>query len=139
MKKFPSFLFLGGAIVALSYLADFYLNLGLLTGWWVANIFHFFGGIYAFFFIRAFYYLTEKYHKTITAFWFEMVIFAGGALILGVFWEWYEFVFYYKFGTFAISQWSVTTYMDTIYDLMFDLVGATFAGAYLFIRNGKNK
>ncbi len=139
MKKFLFLLFLGGGIVIFSHWVGYYFGPRSLTGWRVANVLHFLGGIYAFFFIRAFYYLTEKYHKTVTAFWFEMIIFAGGALILGVIWEWYEFVFIYKYGALAVSQFSVTTYIDTIYDLVFDLVGATCAGAYLFIRNGKNK
>jgi len=139
MKKFLLLLFLGSIIVLCSYLLDYYFGPGSLIKWRIDNVLHVLGGIYAFFFVRSLYYLTEKCHKTTTAFLFEIIIFAGGALILGVLWEWYEFVFIYKYGTLAMSKISVTTYMDTIYDLMFDLVGALLAGLYLVIKNGKNK
>lgn len=139
MKKFLFLLSLGGGIVLFSYLVAYYLGPTSMANWWVNNIFHFLGGIYAFFFIRSLYYLTEKYHKTITAFPFEIIIFVGGALILGVLWEWYEFVFFYKYGTSMMSQLSITTYIDTVLDLVFDLVGALSAGIYLFVKNGKNK
>jgi len=140
MKKFPLLLFLGSIIVLFSCLVDYYFSpTSSWTGWWIANVFHVLGGIYAFFFVRALYHLTEKYHKTTTTFWFEIIIFAGGALILGVLWEWYEFVFIYKFGTSSLSQLSVTTYIDTILDLVFDAVGILFVSVYLFIKNGKNK
>ncbi len=139
MKKFLFLLFLGGIIVLFSYQVDYYFGQALWVGWWAANVLHFLGGIYAFFFIRSLYYLTKKYHKTTTAFLFEIIIFAVGAIILGVVWEWYEFIFVYKYGTFAMSKWSITTYIDTIYDLMLDSVGALFAGVYLLIKNEKNK
>lgn len=139
MKKFLFLLFLGGVIVLFSYWVTYYFGPASRAGWWVANGLHFLGGIYAFFFIRSLYYLTEEYHGTTTAFLFEMIIFTGGALILGVIWEWYEFVFIYEYGTFAMSQLSVTIYNDTMLDLVFDLAGALSAGAYLIARNEKNR
>jgi len=139
MKKFLLLLFLGGIFVLFSYLTAYYFGPRSWTEWWIANVLHFLGGIYAFFFARSLYYLTEKYHRTTTAFLFEIIVFVGGALILGVLWEWYEFIFIYKYGTFALSQLSVTVYIDTITDLMFDLLGALLAGLYLVIKNGKNK
>jgi len=139
MKKFLFLLFLGGVIVFFACFASYYFGPKSWVGWWVANISHFLGGIYAFFFVRSLYYLTEKYHRTTTVFLFKMIIFAGGALILGVLWEWYEFIFIYKYGTFIISQLSVTAYTDTIIDLMFDLLGGLSAGVYLIAKNEKNK
>lgn len=139
MKKFLLLLFLGGVIVLFSYLVAYYFGPASWAEWRIANVLHLLGGIYAFFFVRTLYYLTEKYHRTTTAFLFEIIVFVGGALILGVIWEWYEFVFTYKFGTFTPSQLNITTYIDTITDLMFDLLGALSAGVYLVIRNGKNK
>lgn len=139
MKKFLFLLFFGVIIVIFSYWAAYYFGPSSWTGWWVANVLHFLSGIYAFFFVRSCYYLTEKRHRTTTAFLFKIIIFVGGALILGVIWEWYEFIFTFKYGALARSQLSVTTYIDTMTDLMFDLFGALLAGVYLIIKNGKNK
>ena len=139
MKKFLHLLFLGGIIVFCSYLSAYYFGPEARVKWWIDNVFHFWGGIYAFFFIRYLYYLTKKYHNTTTTFLFEIMIFAGGALILGVLWEWYEFIFAYQYGIFALSQQSITTYTDTIIDLTLDLFGALSAGFYLVIKNDKSE
>lgn len=137
--KFLFLVFLGGLIVLASFLFDRYSNLTPLTNWWVANSFHFFGGIYAFFFIRFVFNYTRKYHKTETMFLMKIIIFAGGALILGVLWEWYEFIFVYRYEAFSLSPKGIAVYFDTVTDLMFDLLGALSAGIYLIIKNGKNK
>ncbi len=139
MKKFLLLLFLGAVIVVLANLAAYYFGPASWTGWWVASIFHFLGGVYAFFFVRSLYRLTEKRHKTTTVFLFKIIIFAGGALVLGVIWEWYEFIFIYNYGALARSQLTITTYSDTITDLMFDLLGALSSSVYLIVKNGKNK
>ena len=139
MKKFLVLLFLGGFIVLFSYWVGYYFGPSSWEGWHVANILHFLGGIYALFFVRSLYNLTKKHHKTITAFPFEIIIFVGGVLILGVLWEWYEFIFIYNYGASMMSRISISTYIDTMYDLMLDLTGAVLAGVYLFVKNGKNK
>lgn len=69
----------------------------------------------------------------------KIIIFSGGALIIGVLWEWYEFVFIYRYGVLGLSPKGVTVYSDTMTDLMFDLLGALSAGIYLIVKNGKNK
>ncbi len=137
--KFLFLLFLGGLIVLASFLFGWYFGLTSLFSWWFANSFHFLGGVYAFFFIKFIFGATRKYHKTDTAFLMKIIIFSGGALILGVIWEWYEFIFFYRHGTFGLSPKSISVYFDTLTDLIFDLLGALSAGIYFIIRNGKNK
>lgn len=132
--RFLFLLFLGGLIVLTSFLFGWYFGLTSLLSWWLANSFHFLGGIYAFFFIRFIFGATRKYHKTETAFLMKIIIFSGGALILGVLWEWYEFIFIYQ-----LSPKGISVYFDTMTDLAFDLAGALSAGVYLIIKNGKNK
>lgn len=132
--RFMFLLFLGGLIVLTSFLFGWYFGLTSLLSWWLANSFHFLGGIYAFFFIRFIFGATRKYHKTETVFLMKIIIFSGGALILGVFWEWYEFIFIYQ-----LSPKGISVYFDTMTDLVFDLAGALSAGVYLIIKNGKNK
>ena len=108
--KFLFVLFLGGLIVLTSFLFSRYFGLTSLSGWWLANSFHFIGGFYAFFFIKFIFNSAYKYHKTETAFLMKIIIFAGGALILGVLWEWYEFIFIFELllntGTKVISLWN---------------------------------
>lgn len=137
--KFLFLLFLGGLIVLASFLLSWYFGLTSLFGWWLANGLHFLGGVYAFFFIRFLFNATRRYHKTETAFLMKIIIFSGGALVLGVIWEWYEFIFIYQYGAFGLPSKSISVYSDTITDLMFDLLGALLAGVYLIIRNGKSK
>ena len=139
MKQFLLLLFLGGIIVLISFLTAWYFGPTSPIDWRVSNVLHFLGGIYAFFFIRFVFGFTHKYHKTETAFLMKIVIFAGGALILGVLWEWYEFIFIFQYGTFELSPKGITVYFDTMTDLMLDLLGAISAGFYLAIKNGKNK
>ena len=139
--KFLLLLFLGCLIVLASFLFGWYSDLTSLFSWWVANSFHFLGGIYAFFFVKFVFNATRRYHKTETDFLMKIIVFAGGALIMGVLWEWYEFVFIYHYGNgvFGLLPKSITIYYDTMTDLMFDLLGAALAGVYLVIKNGKNK
>ena len=137
--KFLFLLFLGGLIVLVSFLSGWYFGLTSLTGWRLANGLHFFGGIYAFFFIRFVFNSTYKYHKTETAFLMKIIVFTGGALILGVLWEWYEFIFIDQYRAFGLFQEGITVYFDTMTDLIFDLLGATLVGIYLIVKNGKNK
>jgi len=69
----------------------------------------------------------------------KIIIFTSGALILGVIWEWYEFIFIYQYGAFELLPKGITIYFDTLTDLMFDLLGAASVGVYLIVKNGKNK
>ena len=137
--RFLLLLFLGGFIVLTSFLTAWYFGPTSLIDWRVANGLHFLGGIYAFFFIKLVFSSTYKYHKTETAFLMKMVIFAGGALILGVLWEWYEFIFIYQYGALELAPKGITVYSDTMTDLMFDLLGAISVSVYLILKNVKNK
>lgn len=137
--KFLFLLFLGGFIVLTSFILALYLGPVSIANWRLINSLHFIGGIYAFFFIRFIFYHTHKYHKTETAFLTKIAIFVGGALILGVLWEWYEFIFVYRYGALGLYPKDVTLYYDTMVDLMLDLLGAISAGIYLIVKNGKNK
>lgn len=139
IRKFLFLLFFGGLIVLASFLFGWYFGLTSLFSWWVANGFHFFGGVYALFFIRFVFNAMRKYHKTETSFLMKIIIFSGGALILGVIWEWYEFIFIYHYGAFELSPNGISVYSDTMTDLMFDLLGALSIGIYLIFKNGKNK
>ena len=137
--NFIFLLFLGGLIVLISFLFGWYFGLTSLFSWWLANSLHFFGGVYVFFFIRFIFNATRKYHKTETAFLMEIIIFTGGALILGLLWEWFEFIFIFKYGALILEPKGITIYFDTMTDLMFDLLGAASVGIYLIVKNGKNK
>ena len=139
MKKFIILLFLGGIIVLFSYLTGYYFSFDSLAVWWISNALHFLGGIYAFFFIRFIFNFTYKHHKTKTAFLMEIIIFVGGALIIGLLWEWYEFIFVFKYGALILEPKGISVYFDTMIDLMFDLLGALSASIYLIVKNGKNK
>ena len=137
--KFLFLLFLGGFIVLVSFLIGWYFGLMSLFSWQISNYIHFLGGVYAFFFIRFIFDATRKYHKTETVFLMKIIIFTSGALILGVIWEWYEFIFIYQYGAFELLPKGITIYFDTLTDLMFDLLGAASVGVYLIVKNGKNK
>ena len=134
MKKFIILLFLGGIIVLFSYLTGYYFGLESRAVWLIDNALHFLGGIYAFFFIRFIFNFTYKHHKTETAFLMEIMIFVGGALILGLLWEWYEFIFVFKYGAFTLEPKGISVYFDTMIDLMFDLIGALSVSFYYLVR-----
>lgn len=139
MVKFLFLLFLGGLIVLTSFLFSWYLGPTSLINWQLDNGLHFIGGIYAFFFIRFIFNLTHKYHKTETAFLMKILIFVACALVLGLLWEWYEFIFVFKYGTLTLEPKGISVYFDTMIDLAFDLLGALSAGVFLIVKNGKNK
>lgn len=137
--KFIFLLFLGGFIVLVSFLLSWYLGAASLVKWRLDNGLHFLGGFYAFFFAKFIFNASYKYHRTETAFLMKIIIFSGGALILGLLWEWYEFIFIFKYGALTFEPRGISVYFDTMVDLAFDLFGALSAGIYLIVKNGKNK
>ena len=141
MKKTVGLLVLGGCIVFLAYTLAYIFGDSLL-GWWLANILHFSGWLYAVLFLRTLFNSTGKYHQTKTAWWMKLLIFIFGALVMGVLWEWYEFVFIYWNKIFVLHQeWAILAiYVDTMSDLFIDLLGAMAAGIYLSLHlwNRKN-
>ncbi|OGD30520.1 hypothetical protein A2833_02745 [Candidatus Azambacteria bacterium RIFCSPHIGHO2_01_FULL_44_55] len=130
MKKVINLLFLGVATVFLSYASASFLDITTWTWWWISNIFHFAGGIYAFFLARAIFRSTERYHRTQALFLMEIVIFILGALAVGVLWEWYELAVD-RYNIFIRHKASIMTYADNIGDLITDFLGALTAGIYL--------
>ncbi len=129
-KKIYIFFIVGGAIVATAYLFGWILG-DTWMGWWVANVLHFIGGFYAFFFVRATFLYTKLLHQTSTKFWMEIILFIAGALILGVFWEWYELAVD-RYQLFVMGEPSIMTYADNIGDLIIDTLGAAVAARVHF-------
>ncbi len=128
---------MGAGIVFLSYAGAFSSDITTWIWWWVSSVFHFIGGIYAFFLVRAVFQFTGKYHRTKTQPWMEIVIFILGALAVGVLWEWYELAVD-RYNVFIRHRASIATYADNIGDLVTDFLGALTAGIYLaFKRKGE--
>lgn len=94
--------------------------------WWIENGFHVLGGAYAFFLMRALFLLTRPLHRTATVWWMELGMFIGGALVLGVMWEWFELAID-RYEVILRGLPSVMTYADNIGDLVFDTIGAVIA------------
>lgn len=134
MKKVVILLLLGGVIVFLSYLTGYYFGLESRTVRLVSNVFHFLGGIYAFFFVISVFDVTKKYHNTAAAPFMKALFFIFGALALGVLWEWYEFIFIYYDKVFSSDGQGAAVYADTMGDLALDLLGAASAGFYFLVK-----
>ena len=126
----------GSIILAAAYAANFFIP-DPWVHWAIANVFHVAGGAYAFFFVRAVFLYTAPSHQTRATWWMELLIFAGGALIIGVFWEWCELLID-RYKLFILREPSIMTYADNIGDLLFDAIGAATA-AYFFRKHGKRK
>ncbi len=120
----------GGGIVAISFVVDRIFGVGTWAAWRIASILHVIGGAYGFFFVRALFFYSRGAHRTVTAHWMETIIFVGGALVLGVMWEWYEFAVD-RYHVIAMGGESIMTYADNIGDLLFDAAGALAAAFFL--------
>jgi len=101
---------------------------GAWSAWAVSNILHATGGAFAFVFLRAVWRATEPYHETQIKSWMKIIIFVSGALVMGVLWEWYEFL-WDRYYVWIKGRHSLMMYLDTIGDLMLDTVGALIAAA----------
>lgn len=133
LKKIYWLLLFGGVIVAITFSVGLIFGVATKEAWWISNFLHLLGGAYAFFFVRAVFYYTRPYHKITAAPWAEIFLFMAGALILGVFWEWFEFVLD-RYRVIIAGEPSLMTYADNIGDLITDTLGAVFAGFYLWKR-----
>lgn len=127
IRKIYWLLIIGGLIVAATFLVGLIWGVGTWESWWIANGLHFIGGAYAFFFVRAVFYYTKSYHKITAAPWAEILLFVIGALVLGVLWEWFEFVLD-RYRVLIAGKESLMTYADNIGDLITDTLGAIVAG-----------
>lgn len=128
-RKIYILLVIGGAIVAATFVVGLIWGIGTWESWWIANALHFIGGAYAFFFVRAVYGYMRPMHKISAPPATEIIIFVAGALILGVFWEWFEFVLD-RYRVLIVGKDSLMTYADNIGDLITDTLGALVAALY---------
>lgn len=101
--------------------------------WWIANLFHAMGGAYAVIFLKAVLQYYKSRNQIILPLGFELLIFVGGAIVLGVFWEWYELIMD-RYGLFILGIPSLASYADNVGDLAFDTLGALIAVLYLWKR-----
>lgn len=130
LKRIYVLLGIGGSLTFFSiYVVGSIVDPFSWSGWWVANGLHTLGGAYAFFFTRAIFRYAKLFYKMEMTKGAEIVIFLGGALILGVFWEWYELIID-GYEVLVLGLTSLATYADNIGDLAFDLLGALLATFY---------
>ncbi len=123
LKNIYKLLALGGLIYFTAYyIINYFLDPYPWSAWWVANVFHTLGGAYAFFFTRAVFQYATHNSKLEIPRWLEVSIFVAGALVLGVFWEWYELIID-RYEVFVLHLPSIMTYADNIGDLAFDALG----------------
>mgnify|MGYP001611033332 CR=1 FL=1 len=132
-RSFCILVLIGGLIVATSFVVGLFLGVGTWESWWIANFLHFLGGGYAFFFVRALFNLAKTRHKILVPRWMGLAILVGGALVLGVFWEWFEFILD-RYRVFILEEPSLMTYADNIGDLIIDFLGALMVGVYLYAK-----
>lgn len=136
LRKIYFLLVVGGAIVATTFIVGLVFAEGSWTGWWFANVMHFVGGFYAFFFVRTCFLYTKSRHQISAPPATEIMLFIAGALIMGVFWEWYQLLFD-RYRVFIEGLPSLMTYADNIGDLFIDTLGAMIAGIYFWKRRPK--
>lgn len=129
LKRIYILLAIGGLFVIFIETVGAIMDNTTYKAWWVANLFHTIGGAYAFIFTRA----VFQYYKFRSGDnfppKFEVLIFIGGALILGVFWEWYELIMD-RYRLFILGIPSIASYADNIGDLAFDTFGALIAALF---------
>lgn len=129
-------LVIGGAMVATTFVVNWLLGDRTWTHWWIANLLHFLGGFYAFFFVRTCFLYTKSKHQISAPPLAEIILFIAGALIMGVFWEWFELLLD-QYRVFIEMKPSIMTYADNIGDLITDTLGAVAAGVYAWKRRHK--
>ncbi len=130
-RSFCILFLIGGLIVAATFMVGLVWGVGTWESWWISNVFHFVGGGYAVFFVRELFGLAKMRYEIIVPRWLQMAIFIGGAIVLGVFWEWFEFAID-RYTVLVIGKDSIMSYADNIGDLIIDFFGATVAGVYLW-------
>lgn len=129
-------LVIGGAIVATNFVVIWLFGDRTWTNWWIANVLHFLGGFYAFFFVRACFLYTKSKHQISAPPLAEIILFIVGAVIMGVFWEWFELLLD-RYRVFIEMKPSAMTYADNIGDLITDTLGAIAAGVYAWKKKPK--
>ncbi len=113
------------------FVGFFWLGLFLqwnYTTWWFDNLLHFFGGFWV---ASLFFYISFNYWNLSAIqekFWLGMLLILGLVSLVGVFWEFAEFIsdsFFLEKLQFGV--------VDTLSDLLMDLVGALFLFIFRFI------
>lgn len=130
LRRIYILLAIGGLFVILVRIIGLLMDNTTYLIWWIANLFHTIGGAYAVIFTRAVLQYYKSRNQITVPFGFEILIFVGGAIILGVFWEWYELIMD-RYGLFILGIPSAASYADNIGDLAFDTLGALIAVLYL--------
>lgn len=136
LKKIYILLGIGGVLFLVSNRLSIFVDPFSWSGWWAANVLHTLGGAYVFFFSRAVWIYAKSFYKIEAPRGAEILFWIGGALILGVFWEWYELIID-RYEVWVLRKNSLMTYADNMGDLVFDLGGALLAGIY-FWKSKKN-
>lgn len=126
----------GASLVAIAHIGGEFFEAGSQTWWRIANVLHFLGGVFAFFFIRAIFLYTKSHHRLSAAWWMELWIYVLGAVAMGVVWEWYEF-FLDRYRVLILGNASEMTYFDTIGDLALDTLGAMAAASFIWFYGTK--
>lgn len=124
---------MGGLFVIFVQIVGLLMDNTTYLVWWIANFFHTIGGAYAVIFTKTVFQYYKSRNKIVLPSGFEILIFVGGAVILGVFWEWYELILD-RYRLLVLGLPSTASYADNIGDLAFDSLGALLAGACLFFR-----
>ena len=136
LRRIYILLAIGGLFVVFVQIVGLLMDNTTDLVWWVANFFHTIGGAFAVIFVRTFFQYYRLRNKIILPLVFEITIYIGGALILGVFWEWYELILD-RYRLLILGIPSIASYADNIGDLAFDMLGALIVGAYLFLKPRK--
>lgn len=136
LRRIYILLAIGGLFVIFFQAVGLLMDNTTYFAWWIANFFHTVGGAYAVIFMRAIFQYRQSQNKIILPLGFEILIFIGGAIILGVFWEWYELILD-RYRLFVLGIQSIASYADNIGDLAFDMLGALIVGVYLFFKSSK--
>ena len=120
------------AFLSLHVFATFYHLYWLFP--WLDIPMHFLGG---FLLVIIFFYFWRFAHISIGNVFGALVLTLGFVALIGVFWEFYEFLrdFYLLTGG-KISVFQ-NSFADTVKDLFFDLVGGTTAFAIFYRKLGK--
>jgi len=129
LRRIYILLAIGGLFVIFIRIVGLMMDNATYFAWWVANFFHTIGGFYAFIFTKAVFQYYKSRNKIVFPSGLEFFILIGGAIILGVFWEWYELILD-RYELLVLGLPSVASYADNIGDLAFDALGALIAAIF---------